>query len=227
MSNELQKISGIGSELVASAVTAPLTGVVGPLATVFGKRYTEKEREKVNKKVLSNLIPGVAPFRLGRRIKTALAGTAQEKEIKKKASDIYQEAFNDELKKVAGFSNKELDEFTSATRQWEDKTETAQRAAPKRHVFAPSIGAAAGAALGVGAAALSKKPFKFVGGLGGLMGGAAIGNRLIKNTPYGKQVSKIDKEFSAAGRAISKKMRLRTAKEKYVKKIGKIEKTYA
>lgn len=77
--DELEKMAGVGSEIAASLFQGPFTPLIGGISTLVSKPYTEKQREKINKATWSNLIPGVAPARLGRRVKTALTGTKKEK----------------------------------------------------------------------------------------------------------------------------------------------------
>lgn len=82
--DELKKIAGVGTEIAASVLQAPLSGIVGPISTLVSPRYTKEQLEKANRRILLNLIPGVAPARLGRRIKTALGGAKVKKPKKSK-----------------------------------------------------------------------------------------------------------------------------------------------
>lgn len=74
--DELEKISGARSEVTGQLINPfnyPLGIPAALIGLIVGKREKE-DREKANKKIFSNiLIPGVAPYRLGRRISTIAA----------------------------------------------------------------------------------------------------------------------------------------------------------
>lgn len=75
--DEFEKISGVRSD-IAGQVLNPINWVIGAPSAVIGalsNPYTKKKMKKVNKqRVRSVLIPGKAPFRLGRRLGTAMSG---------------------------------------------------------------------------------------------------------------------------------------------------------
>lgn len=213
--DELQKTSGVGSEILGSINPLSFSPIVGPISTIVSKPYTEKERQKTNKKIFSNLIPGVGPARLGRRIKTVLAGTAPEKEIKKKASDIYQEAFEDELQKIAALKS------TPEEIALENKQEDELEAILKKRPLAHKIGHPAITLSGLGAGVAAKKlPWnrigkavgriaksKFTLPMAGLIAGVTLAAKREKTLPYWKKMDQMEKRHNKEWETLEKKQK--------------------
>lgn len=64
-----EKVAGARSEILNTTVN-PLNWAINPFAYSIGAAvgpHKKEDRKKVDEKSWSNLIPGVAPFRLGRR----------------------------------------------------------------------------------------------------------------------------------------------------------------
>jgi len=62
-----EKQSAARSEILGTIPWGPLSGL-GALAGIAVGPYSDKDRKKVNKKSISNLIPGVGGYRSGRRL---------------------------------------------------------------------------------------------------------------------------------------------------------------
>jgi len=70
----LEKVGGVGTE-IAGTLFNPMSLPIAAPALIAGAILGEKDKHKegVNKATLSNLVlPGVAPFRLGKRINSKL-----------------------------------------------------------------------------------------------------------------------------------------------------------
>ena len=67
----LRKQAGLASEIVGTALWAPIPSLAGGAAgAAKGGVLTKKEMKEFNNRSWSNLIPGVGAWRLGRRLQT-------------------------------------------------------------------------------------------------------------------------------------------------------------
>jgi len=129
--------------------------------------------------------------------------------------ETYDSAFNDELEKIAKASPEQMKAFKSETKKWQGEIGSIRGKAPRKHKYAPLMGAMTGGVAGVGAGVgLAKTLLKnrpglataagaVLGGIGPIVG-AIGGVKAIKNTDYGKGMSKANNKYRSAVRKIEK-----------------------
>lgn len=65
--NGFEKTAGTRSEALGSLIWGPAS-VLGGIGGILTGKYSKKDQKEANKKSVTNLIPGVGGYRLGRRL---------------------------------------------------------------------------------------------------------------------------------------------------------------